>query len=176
MILFFDTETTGLPRNWKAPVTDVNNWPRMVQLAYQFYDANGNKISGADYIIKPDGFTISAEVSKVHGITNERAIREGVPVRIVLQEFNNLINQTSLLVAHNMSFDSKIVGAEFIRAGMTNTIPLNDSFAQWKNLLTIVPFLDLMVINGQNYQSCITNYSGSILMRHTMQPLIFRPL
>jgi DNA polymerase III subunit epsilon len=122
MILFFDTETTGLPRNWKAPVTDVNNWPRMVQLAYQFYDYNGNKISGADYIIKPDGFTISAEVSRVHGISNERAIREGVPVRIVLQEFNNLVNRANLLVAHNISFDSKIVGAELIRAGMTNNI------------------------------------------------------
>lgn len=23
--LFFDTETTGLPRNWKAPVSDLNN-------------------------------------------------------------------------------------------------------------------------------------------------------
>jgi len=30
MYLFFDTETTGLPRNWKAPVTDLDNWPRMV--------------------------------------------------------------------------------------------------------------------------------------------------
>jgi DNA polymerase III subunit epsilon len=124
MILFFDTETTGLPLNWKAPVENVNNWPRMVQLAYQFYDANGNKISGADYIIKPDGFTISAEVSMVHGISNERAIREGVPVRVVLQEFSNLVSRASLLVAHNISFDSKIVGAEFIRAGMTNTIPM----------------------------------------------------
>jgi hypothetical protein len=34
MYLFFDTETTGLPKSWKAPVTDVNNWPRLVQLAF----------------------------------------------------------------------------------------------------------------------------------------------
>ena len=27
MIFFFDTETTGLPRNWKAPITDIDNWP-----------------------------------------------------------------------------------------------------------------------------------------------------
>jgi DNA polymerase III subunit epsilon len=123
MILFFDTETTGLPRNWKAPVTNVNNWPRMVQLAYQFYDATGNKLAEADHIIKPDGFTISAEVSRVHGITHERAMREGVPVRNVLLEINDLANQANLLVAHNMNFDSKIIGAEFIRAGVSNPIP-----------------------------------------------------
>ena len=34
MYLFFDTETTGLPRNWKAPVTHLNNWPRMIQIAW----------------------------------------------------------------------------------------------------------------------------------------------
>lgn len=44
MYLFFDTETTGLPKNWKAPVTDLNNWPRLVQLVYLYYDDNGNKI------------------------------------------------------------------------------------------------------------------------------------
>jgi hypothetical protein len=37
MYLFFDTETTGLPKNYKAPVTDLNNWPRLVQLAWLFY-------------------------------------------------------------------------------------------------------------------------------------------
>ena len=35
--LFFDTETTGLPRNWSAPVSDLNNWPRLVQIAWIFY-------------------------------------------------------------------------------------------------------------------------------------------
>ena len=64
MYLFFDTETTGLPRNWKAPVTDLNNWPRLVQLAYLLYDNKGNKISGGDFIIKPNGFTIPTDASK----------------------------------------------------------------------------------------------------------------
>jgi hypothetical protein len=34
MYLFFDTETTGLPSNYKAPATDLNNSPRLVQLAW----------------------------------------------------------------------------------------------------------------------------------------------
>jgi DNA polymerase III epsilon subunit-like protein len=122
MYLFFDTETTGLPRNWKAPVTDVNNWPRLVQLAYLLYDYDGNKISDGDYIIKPVGFTIPAEATKIHGITHERAIKEGQPIAVVLQHFHTLIEQATSLVAHNMSFDEKIVGAEFLRNKMPNSL------------------------------------------------------
>jgi len=123
MYLFFDTETTGLPSNWKAPVTDLNNWPRLVQLAYLLYDSNGNKISGGDFIIKPSGFTIPPEASRIHRITTEIANSEGKPLLTVLQLFNSLIVKASYLIAHNMSFDEKIVGAEFIRNGMQNTIP-----------------------------------------------------
>ncbi len=123
MYLFFDTETTGLPKNWKAPVADLNNWPRLVQLAFLYYDNNGNKISGGDFIIKPEGFTIPADASRIHGISTEKAIREGVAISSVLQQFNSLIGQASYLVAHNMSFDEKIVGSEFLRNGMQNSIP-----------------------------------------------------
>ena len=121
--LFFDTETTGLPKNFKAPVTDLNNWPRLVQLAYLYYDGNGNKISGEDFIIKPEGFIIPAAVSKIHGITTERALEEGQPIFTVLQRFNALVEQATCLVAHNIAFDEKIVGAEFLRNGMANSIP-----------------------------------------------------
>ncbi len=126
MYLFFDTETTGLPRNWKAPVTDLNNWPRLVQLAYLLYDEDGNQISGGDFIIKPDGFIIPADVSLIHGITHQRAVNEGQPVLAVLQHFNSLIEQANWLVAHNMSFDEKIVGSEFLRNGMKNNIPFKN--------------------------------------------------
>ena len=44
MYLIFDTETTGLPLNWKAPLTDFNNWPRMVQLAWQIHDKTGDLV------------------------------------------------------------------------------------------------------------------------------------
>jgi DNA polymerase III epsilon subunit-like protein len=121
--LFFDTETTGLPKNWKAPVTDLNNWPRLVQLAFLYYDSNGTKISGGDFIIKPEGFTIPIDASRIHGISTEKALREGQSITSVLQHFNALIEQASYLVAHNMSFDEKIVGSEFLRNGMQNSIP-----------------------------------------------------
>lgn len=124
MYLFFDTETTGLPRNYKAPVSDLANWPRMVQLAFLLYDGAGNKLAGADYIIKPEGFTIPAEAAAIHSISTQRAIAEGVPLYEVLLKFEALINKADVLVAHNMSFDEKIAGAEFLRKGMGNPIDL----------------------------------------------------
>lgn len=120
--LFFDTETTGLPRNWNASVEDLDNWPRLVQLAWEFYK-DGEKINSADYIIKPEDFFIPKESSKIHGITNERAENEGALLQVVLKEFQNLAKQADFLVAHNISFDEKIIGAEFLRKNMENVLP-----------------------------------------------------
>jgi DNA polymerase III subunit epsilon len=116
--IFFDTETTGLPRNYSAPITDLDNWPRLVQLAYLVYDINGNKITSGDFLIKPEGFSIPRQASDVHGVTNEIAISKGEPIKSVLLEFNSILSQAKVLVAHNMSYDEKIIGAEFIRLGI----------------------------------------------------------
>lgn len=120
MYVFFDTETTGLPRRWNAPLSDLSNWPRMVQLAWAVYDADGNHISSTDYIIQPEGYTIPAEVARIHGISTQRAQQEGLPLSRVLTEFAESVQQATYLVAHNMSFDEKIVGAEFLRKLMPN--------------------------------------------------------
>ena len=58
MYLIFDTETTGLPKNWNAPVSDIDNWPRCVQIAWQIHDSLGNCIENKDFLIKPDGYNI----------------------------------------------------------------------------------------------------------------------
>ncbi|NTV05903.1 MAG: 3'-5' exonuclease [Chlorobiaceae bacterium] len=123
MYLFFDTETTGLPRNWGASVTDIDNWPRLVQLAFILYDGDGNKKSEGDFIIKPEGFVIPSSAAQIHGITTDRAVLEGMPLREVLQSFQSLVAEAQVLVAHNISFDEKIVGSELIRAGMLNPLP-----------------------------------------------------
>ena len=123
MYLFFDTETTGLPKNWKAPVTDLANWPRLVQLAYLLTDNEGNKIAGGDSIIKPVGFTIPEESAQIHGISTARAEKEGTDLLGVLQNFYAAIEKADYLVAHNISFDEKIMGAELLRNKMTDIIP-----------------------------------------------------
>ena len=122
MYLFFDTETTGLPKSWKAPVSDTDNWPRLVQLAWLSFDAEGNQIGAGDLIVRPEGFIIPEDSARIDGISTERALTEGLPLGEVLQKFNNAMGQAEFLVAHNMSFDEKIVGAEFLRLGATNIL------------------------------------------------------
>ncbi len=118
--LFFDTETTGLPKNWKAPVSDLNNWPRLVQLAYAIYDDKGVKLDSGNHIIKPEGYVIPEESTRVHGISQEQALTQGEPLADVLKAFHQKMKESNVLVAHNIAFDEKIMGAEFLRATKNN--------------------------------------------------------
>ena len=120
MYLFFDTETTGIPKNYKAPVADLKNWPRLVQIAWSVTDINGIEIKSAEYIIKPDGFTIPGDAARVHGITDEIARQSGVGLKPVLEEITADISEAVALIAHNLQFDEKILGAEFLRMGHLN--------------------------------------------------------
>ncbi|MDD2475119.1 MAG: 3'-5' exonuclease [Dysgonamonadaceae bacterium] len=142
MYLFFDTETTGLPRNPKAPVTALNNWPRMVQVAWLLCDNQGNRIEGDGYVIKPENYTIPTDSSKIHGITTERAMREGVSLEKVLKQFNELIDRSDYIVAHNISFDEKIIGAEFLRKN------IQSNFSYKKQLCTMKLSTDYCKIPG----------------------------
>ncbi|MEQ9441602.1 MAG: DNA polymerase III subunit alpha [Cyclobacteriaceae bacterium] len=116
MYLIFDTETTGLPRDYNAPISDLDNWPRVVQLSWQLHNADGSLRSAQDYIIKPEGFTIPFNSEKVHGISTERALAEGHPLAEVLNKFNEDLQHTRQAVGHNVDFDINVSAAEFLRA------------------------------------------------------------
>lgn len=115
MILFFDTETTGLPKDYKAPVTDTDNRPRLVQLAYSIYDDDWNFLASSMEIIKPNWFTISKEVSDIHRVTQERAEKEGKDIKNILFFFKAAMNHCKTIVAHNISFDMSILWCERYR-------------------------------------------------------------
>jgi DNA polymerase III subunit alpha len=115
MYIIFDTETTGLPGNYNAPMEDLDNWPRLVQLAWQLHDASGKLISNNNFIVKPEGFTIPYNAEKVHGISTARATKEGHDLKEVLAIFQQDIDQAKYLVGHNVSFDIMVVGAEMLR-------------------------------------------------------------
>ncbi|HRI78427.1 MAG TPA: DNA polymerase III subunit alpha, partial [Cyclobacteriaceae bacterium] len=115
MYLIFDTETTGVPHNKTAPITDLENWPRVVQLAWELHDRKGALISQHNYIIKPEGFDIPYKSEQVHGISTRRAMEEGSPLKDVLVPFLEDLSKTDVLVGHNIEFDVNILGAEFIR-------------------------------------------------------------
>jgi DNA polymerase III, alpha subunit len=115
MYLIFDTETTGIPRNKTAPLTDLENWPRLVQIAWQLHDAKGKLISQQNFIVRPDGFDIPYKAEQVHGISTKRALDEGHELKLVLNAFKSDLEKTKVLVGHNIEFDINIIGAELIR-------------------------------------------------------------
>ena len=122
MYLIFDTETTGLPKRWDAPITDADNWPRCIQIAWQLHDAMGNCIESQDYLVQPEGFNIPYDAEKIHGISTELAQEQGIPLSEVLEKFNEALGKTKFVVGQNVKFDLNIMGAEFCREGVVNQL------------------------------------------------------
>jgi len=122
MFLIFDTETTGLPKKWKAPLTDFENWPRMVQLAWQCHDLKGNFLFAKNHVIIPEGYTIPKDVEEVHGISTEIAKEKGIPLKEALTDFVEDIKKAKFIIAHNIEFDINIVGSELLRCDMEEII------------------------------------------------------
>ena len=118
MYIIFDTETTGLPRDWNAPITDLDNWPRAVQIAWQVHDEMGQVIEHKDFLIKPEGYDIPYDAERIHGISTALAENEGVPLKEVVEEFEKALGKAKFVVGQNIGFDLNIMGAEHIRAGV----------------------------------------------------------
>ncbi|MFH4963433.1 DNA polymerase III subunit alpha [Gaetbulibacter sp. M235] len=142
MYLIFDTETTGLPKRWDAPISDTNNWPRCIQIAWQLHDAYGNCIEHQDYLVKPDGFNIPYDAEKIHGISTELAQKQGISLIEVLQKFKETLNKTKFIVGQNVKFDLNIMGAEFFREGLDNVLqelPVLDTCTEHTAALCQIP-------------------------------------
>ena len=142
MYLIFDTETTGLPKRWDAPITDTDNWPRCIQIAWQLHDAMGNCIEHQDYLVQPEGFNIPYDAEKIHGISTELAQEQGMPLSEVLKKFNEALSKTKFVVGQNVKFDLNIMGAEFVRGDVANLLqelPVLDTCTEHTASLCQIP-------------------------------------
>ena len=115
--LVFDTETTGLSTTQIISPTTIHLWPHIVQFSYVIFDTETNKIVKIkDSIIKvPDGFIISEENARIHGITTEISFTKGVSLQPVLEEFFTDFDSVNHIVGHNVSFDLNMIKAELQR-------------------------------------------------------------
>ena len=106
--------------NYQAPLDDFLNWPRLVQLAWSLYDPEGNHWESYSYVIKPVGFVIPEEATRIHRISQDKALTEGVEINLALEHFLKDAKSVAYLVAHNIDFDEKILGSELLRAKLSN--------------------------------------------------------
>lgn len=119
-LLFFDCETNGLPKDYKASYTDLDNWPRVISLGWILADICGDVISQKYFLIKPDGWQMPTEDFWVkNGYTHEENLLKGQPIAEVVDLFMADKMEAEVLVAHNLNFDHRIVWAEIIRCGRT---------------------------------------------------------
>ena len=142
MYLIFDTETTGLPKRWNAPITDSDNWPRCIQIAWQLHDTLGNLVDSQDYLVQPDGFNIPYDAEQIHGISTELAAQKGISLTEVLEKFNLALSKAKFVVGQNVGFDVNIMGAEFHRMQVDNPLqelPVLDTCTEETALLCKLP-------------------------------------
>lgn len=135
-ILVIDCETNGLPLDWGKSPKEVDNWPRIIQYAWELFDETGTTIKKAEYLIKPDGWIIpdkeyfmakghsEPEAIKAASFWTEHGYETGIsnligePIEKVLKEWVKAYNEADVLLAHNLNFDKSVVSAELIRAGI----------------------------------------------------------
>jgi len=118
-ILFFDTETNGLP---KRPAVTAADYPSIVQLAWQLWDSNKTTqtlISKHSHIIKPPPSTVwNLESQQFHTITQQQALDDGEHCSDVLHLLRDDLLMTDMIVAHNLTFDVQVLNAEAERRGI----------------------------------------------------------
>jgi DNA polymerase III subunit epsilon len=120
-VLVFDTETTGLPEkdeNGKYySIYNTEKWPYIIQFSFMLYEIQQNRIiNNQDHIIKlAKSITISEESINIHGITREQSMNSGIKIKTALNMFNAIMNEADIIIAHNISFDIKVIMVEGIR-------------------------------------------------------------
>jgi DNA polymerase III epsilon subunit-like protein len=118
-VLVFDTETNGKAKDFNRPMTDLDNWPRITQIAWGVWDSKTDEVKYYESLIKPDGWTVpTTKFFLENNMSTERCEEEGKPLIEVLEMFISSCEECDVLVAHNMSFDHPVVGAEMIRTGL----------------------------------------------------------
>ena len=114
--LFFDTETTG-KFDYKQPAT-AEGQPRLVTFSGLLTDERYTTLATMDFTVRPEGFTISEQVSAIHGVTHQEALDTGIPVKTALHLIDCLMDCADLIVAFNLKFDAAILENECHHAGV----------------------------------------------------------
>lgn len=106
MELFFDTETSGFPKDSLEP--DDPKQPWIMQLAGILSDED--KIySEFNFLIKSEDRHCSAGAEKVHGISTKDCDEGGLLESTVALVFDHIANDANVLVCHNYNFDIKLI-------------------------------------------------------------------
>lgn len=145
--LMIDTETNGLPLKHLSD-SNIDKWPRLIQIAFLEYSKEGILLGRYSKIIKPFEFTI--DNNQISGISQEIAENEGESLYSVLSILSYAINEAEVIVCHNVNFDINVIFAEYQRMNMDSTLT-NKSF-----ICTMIKSLKFM--NSESYPKLSSLY------------------
>jgi DNA polymerase III epsilon subunit-like protein len=147
-LLIFDTETTGLPKSREPAIKAPGNWPHIVSFAWTLVDTDGFKILSSEYhIVKPQ-WNIPEDSVKIHGITQEKALNEGIPLSSVILKFLEVDHDK--LIAHNINFDYNVL-VNAVLWDLKLKIP-PDFKPMYCSMELMKPVMKLQYANGRGYK------------------------
>lgn len=113
-----DVETTGLieDKSLRPTKNNLDNFPRIVEIAWAVFSRKGELISEACYLIKQSS-PIPKDAIKIHGIKDSDCEKEGCEIGVVLQNLSQEVAGCLRIVGHNIMFDKRVIESEFVRAG-----------------------------------------------------------
>ena len=128
-LLFLDTETSGLPKNWNLAYSAGKNWPFCVQVSWVIYTKDGEELKQENHYIKDEAVRISKSANRIHGITSEFLNANGEDRKAVMQLLHqDLVKYQPLVLGHFMEFDRLMVGADFYRTEIENLVKKETTF------------------------------------------------
>jgi DNA polymerase-3 subunit epsilon len=120
-LLFIDTETSGLPKDWTQPYSNDANWPHAVQVSWIVYTREGIELKREDHYIRDSDFEIDKEAYKIHGITRDFLNDNGEWRKDVMNLlYQDLEEYQPMVVGHYVELDYNITGVDFYRLGISN--------------------------------------------------------
>ena len=152
MYLFFDTETSGLPD--KKQSASWEGQPHICQLGVIVADPNGRVKAEVNLLVRPEGWTIPAETSAIHGITQEDAEKYGLSIKGVLSIFGRLLTRSEMIVAHNLTFDLLMLEIEVERTAVELDLPKKPfcTMEKARNVLKIPPTAKMAACVMKDYK------------------------
>lgn len=117
-ILFFDTETTGLPRRGDYALDDPTQ-PHIVSIA-AILEQNRQELASINLIARHKGWTSHPGALEVHKIDDTYANQVGIDEMALVYAFMQLREAADLIVAHNVNFDKYIIDIACMRYGIDN--------------------------------------------------------
>ena len=118
-VLIVDFETTGLPISRDAPISDIDNWPRIVSASLLLYTKNGKLIEEYYTLIK-QLIAIPQEAVDIHKISTEEANSSGISFKEFSLKLQYFSDRSSVFCAHNIDFDYKVLQADLKRNKFKN--------------------------------------------------------